>query len=417
MSEPEITTLFASGAGELRRRALATLIRLLGDFDLAEEAVQEAITVGLATWPRDGMPANPLAWLVSVGRRRTIDRLRRERRFGEYEQRGLLAPPPADATEPVDEEWIDDRLRLIFTCCHPALALDTQVALTLRTVCGLSSDAIARAFMLPVSTLQQRLVRAKAKIRAAGIPYRVPEPEQFPERLDGVLAVIYLIFNEGYSPTSGEAVTDPSISAEAIRLARLLVDLGHGPQFREAKGLLALLLLHDSRRAARLAADSELVLLEEQNRALWDRAQIDEGLRLVEEALNEGPARSYSIQAAIAALHARADTPKQTDWRQIAALYTLLLHRAPSPVIELNHAVAIAMAGDLERGLLLLDALRAGGTLGGYHLLEAARADLLRRLGRRDQAADAYRAAISQARLAPEKRFLEKRLEKTLEGA
>jgi RNA polymerase sigma-70 factor (ECF subfamily) len=403
-----VPALLAHDAGELRRRTLATLIRLLGDFDLAEEATQEAMTAALETWPRDGAPRQPLGWLVSVGRRRVIDRLRRARRFAEIESSGELAPAPV--ADGVEDEWPDDRLRLIFTCCHPALALEAQVALTLRTVCGLSSEAIARAFVLPTPTLQQRLVRAKAKIRDAGIPYQVPDPDALDERLDGVLAVLYLIFNEGYSPTSGERLVEASLCREAIDLARILVELGSGAAFREAKGLLALLLLHDSRRSARLSADGELVLLEDQDRGRWDRGQIEQGLRLVDEALRQGPAGPYSIQAAIAALHARADRAADTDWPQIASLYAFLATRTPSPVVELNRAVAVAMAGDLDRGLLLLDALRAGGALRDYHLLDAARADLLRRAGRAVEALAAYRLALAGTRLAPERRFFERRI-------
>ncbi len=427
MTPEQIEALFSRDAGDLRRRALATLIRLLGDFDLAEEVLHDAIAIAIAVWAREGEPRNPSAWLVSTGRRKAIDRLRRARRFDALEARGLLDPMPPETSGPspngqfeaptpdhpdatTADAWPDDRLRLIFTCCHPALALEARVALTLRTVGGLGSDEIARAFVLPVATLQQRLVRAKAKIRDAGIPYREPEAHELAERLDGVLAVLYLIFNEGYSPSAGQEVTDINLCAEAIRLTRLLTELGTGSEFREARGLLALLLLQDSRRAARVSSDGEIVLLEDQDRALWNQDQIAEGLPLVDRVLGEGPAGSYAIQAAIAALHARARTPAATDWRQIAALYTLLAHRAPSPIVELNRAAAIAMAGDLDRGLLLLEALRAGGSLRGYHLLEAARADLLRRLDRRQEAADAYRAALSLARLAPERRFLERRL-------
>ncbi|MEO8503928.1 MAG: DUF6596 domain-containing protein [Acidobacteriota bacterium] len=418
MSPDDLAGLFESGGGEIRRRALATLIRLLGDFDLAEETLQDALTVALAQWPRSGAPANPSAWLVAVARRRAIDRLRRARRFTEIEAEGHLSVPalgPTD-TDEQDAEWPDDRLRLIFTCCHPALALEAQVALTLRTVCGLSSEEVARAFMMPIATLQQRLVRAKAKIRAAGIPYRIPGSSDLPERLDGVLAVAYLIFNEGYAPTSGDELIRPALCEEAIRLVRLLCELaGASPDYREARALLALLLLQDSRREARLSAAGEVLLLDEQDRRLWSSARIEEGLGLVETALREGPAGAYAIQAAIAALHGRAHAPQDTDWRQIAALYTLLAHRAPSPVVELNRAVAIAMAGDLDRGLLLLEALRASGVLAGYHLLESARADLLRRQGRISEAAEAYRAARALARLAPEQRFLERRL-RELEG-
>jgi RNA polymerase sigma-70 factor, ECF subfamily len=391
-------------------RALATLIRLLGDFDLAEEALQDAFAAAVAAWREDGVPRSPRAWLVAVAQRRAIDRLRREKRFAvkreELQRAAELTSDGPDEPEALE----DDRLRLVFTCCHPALAPEAQIALTLRAVCGLSTEEIARAFLVPLSTMAQRLVRAKAKIRAAGIPYAVPGPEVFGERLDSVLAVVYLVFNEGYAATAGEDLVRRELCGEALRLGRLLVELAGGRrQWREAEALLALMLLHDARREARAAADGSLVLLEDQDRARWDRARILEGLDHVERALRAGPAGQYALQAAIAALHASAPAAAETDWRQIAALYDLLLHVLPTPVVELNRAVAIAMVDGPARGLLLLDALEAGGKLRGYHLLEAARADLLRRLGRRAEARAAYLEAARLATLEPERRFLEAR--------
>jgi RNA polymerase sigma-70 factor (ECF subfamily) len=401
-----------------RSRVLATLIRLLGDFELAEEALQDALAAALETWPRDGVPANPRAWLVTAGRNRALDRLRRARlHASKLRQLGAVSES-AGAFPESDDEIEDDRLRLIFTCCHPSLAPEAQVALTLRTVCGLSSEEIARAFLLPLPTLAQRLVRAKHKIRSARIPYQVPGPELLAERLDSALAVVYLVFNEGYAATAGDTLVRRELCCEAIRLGRLLVELGRGqPEWREAGALLALMLLHDSRRDARLAADGRLVLLDEQDRARWDQAQIAEGLALVEAALGSGRAGPFALQAAIAALHARAQRPGGTDWAQIAALYGLLLQQRPSPVAKLNRAVAVAMVDGPERGLLLLDALAARGELRGYHLLPAARADLLRRLGRRDEAAAAYRTALDQVQTEPERRFLERRLAELSEDA
>jgi RNA polymerase sigma-70 factor (ECF subfamily) len=398
-----------------RQRALATLIRLLGgDFDLAEDMLQEAFAEAVARWPETGVPRNPRAWLVSTARFKGLDRLRRRSRFEEKQREiawtiPLAEPPDVAALEGgYDGELGDDRLRLIFTCCHPALAIEAQVALTLRTLCGLETDEIARAFLVPVPTLAQRLVRAKQKIRAAGIPYRVPPPDLLAERLDAVLCTLYLVFNEGYAATAGPDLLRVELCAEAIRLARLLLELL--PEETEPRALLALMLLHHARRNARLDSAGEIVLLEDQDRALWDRNEIAEGLALVEEALRSGGARPYALQAAIAALHARATTAAETDWPQIAELYRLLLDRQPSPVVELNRAVAVAQACGPEAGLRLLDDLETRGVLPGYHLLPAARADLLRRLGRTAEAAEAYHRALDLAGNPAEQRFLERRL-------
>jgi len=392
-------------------RALATLIRLLGDFDAAEEALQDAFATAVVQWERDGVPSNPRSWLISTGRNRMIDRIRRDERFVRvttslgFETEVAIAP-----IEPADESDVeDDQLRLIFTCCHPAIARDAQVALTLRTICSLTTEEIARAFLVSTPTMAQRLVRATGKIRSAGIPYRVPPPSEFADRLDAVLSVIYLVFTEAYSATSGDAVVRRELSNEAIRLGRLLVELM--PDATEANGLLALMLLHDSRRDTRMSEDGELVLLEDQDRSRWDREQIDEGLRRVHEALNGGAAGPYAIQAAIAALHSQALTAADTDWRQIAALYALLSQIAPSAVVELNHAVAVAMVDGPGEGLRLMNAIAARGELRDYHLLHAARADLLRRLDRRDEAIAAYEAALGLVTLEPERRFLTSRID------
>jgi len=387
------------------RRVLATLIRLLGDFDIAEEALHDAFAAAVEQWPKDGPPANPRAWLVSTGRFKAIDSMRRRARF-DASQGKLAEQLEADAS--ADAEWDDDgvpddRLRLIFTCCHPALQADAQIALTLRTVCGLTTEEIAHAFLTQPPTLAQRIVRAKNKIRDARIPYEVPTRAALAPRLDAVLHVIYLVFNEGYSASSGASLTRQELSAEAIRLGRLLVELLPEP---EAVGLLALMLLHESRRAARTSPEGELVLLEEQNRASWDRERIAEGLALVERALGSNRFGPYAVQAAIAAVHAEATSAAATDWPQIAALYGVLAGIDASPVVQLNRAVAIAMADGIEQGLALLDTVH----LPGYHLLPAARADLLRRLGRLDDAAAAYREALGLVTNEAERRFLERRL-------
>ena len=393
-------------------RVLATLIRLLGDFDVAEEAMQDAFAAALTQWERDGVPSNPRAWLVSAGRHRAIDRMRRDARFAaraaEIAAESGAAAPATEATTDDDSGVEDDRLRLIFTCCHPALSREAQVALTLRTICGLTTEEIARAFLIPTSTMAQRLVRATGKIRDARIPYRIPMASELSDRVDAVLAVVYAVFTEGYAATAGDSLTRREMCTEAIRLARLLSSLM--PDATEVDGLLALMLLHDARRATRTSGGGDLVLLEDQDRTQWDAAQIGEGSLLVERALQRGPAGPYTIQAAIAALHAQAPTADATDWRQIGALYALLLQYAPSAVVELNHAVAVAMTDGPEKALLLIDAIEARGELRTYHLLHAARADLLRRLGRTSEAAGAYESALARATLEPERRFLQRRL-------
>jgi len=391
------------------RRVLATLIRLLGDFDLAEEALHDAFRAALEQWPRDGVPANPRAWLVSAGRFKAIDGMRRRKRFDSLDDVGDKADiAVVDAAAWADEESVeDDRLRLIFTCCHPALSSDAQVALTLREVCGLATEEIAQAFLTPAPTLAQRIVRAKAKIRNARIPYEVPTRPELPERLDAVLRVIYLVFNEGYAASSGVVVTRQDLSAEAIRLGRLLVDLLPEP---EAVGLLALMLLHDSRRAARSSPSGDLILLDEQDRSLWNRDQIAEGTRLVERALASRRPGPYAIQAAIAAVHAGAPDAAATDWAEIVGLYDVLSRADASPVIALNRAVAVAMRDGPAAGLVLIDAILDRGDLLDYRLAHAARADLCRRLGRTADARASYERALALTRQEPERRFLERRL-------
>jgi RNA polymerase sigma-70 factor (ECF subfamily) len=391
------------------RRVLATLIRLLGGFDSAEEAMHDAFTAALDSWPSDGVPENPRAWLISTGRFKAIDRLRRGARFNAAlaataEQLEASAPHASDFG---DDSLEDDRLRLIFTCCHPALSADARIALTLREVCGLETEEIARAFLIPAPTLAQRIVRAKGKIRDAQIPYQVPSRAELPERLDAVLHVLYLVFNEGYSASSGETVIRHDLSAEAIRLGRLLIELLPEP---EAIGLLALMLLHDARRPARTSPAGELILLDEQDRSVWNREQIQEGLALVERALASRRFGPYTLQAAIAAVHAEAPTAAATDWRQIVGLYEVLLRVEPSPVVELNRAAAIAMRDGPEIGLALVDAILARGELADYHLTHSARADLCRRLGHTPEAIAAYERALKLTTQAPERRFIERRL-------
>jgi RNA polymerase sigma-70 factor (ECF subfamily) len=390
------------------RRVFATLIRLLGDFDLAEEALHDAFRAALEQWPRDGVPANPRAWLVSAGRFKAIDGIRRRARFVAIDDVAEQVDAVADDSPAWDDESIeDDRLRLVFICCHPALSPDAQVALTLREVCGLTTEEIAQAFLSTAPTLAQRIVRAKAKIRDARIPYQVPTPAELPERLDSVLRVVYLVFNEGYSASSGQSLTRLDLSGEAIRLGRLLVELLPEP---EAIGLLALMLLQESRRAARTSPAGELVLLADQDRSLWNRDQITEGSRLVERALTSRRFGPYTLQAAIAAIHADAASADATDWSEIVGLYDVLLRADPSPVVELNRAVAVAMHDGPAAGLVLVDAILARGELQDYRLAHATRADLCRRLGETAQARASYQRALALTRQEPERRFLERRL-------
>ncbi len=398
------------------RRVLATLIRLLGDFDLAEEALHEAFTTALEQWGREGLPKNPRTWLVSVGRFKAIDNIRRRARFDSSlaQIANELGPNTENPFETEDEDIEDERLRLIFTCCHPALSPDAQIALTLRTVCGFTTEEIAHAFLTPPPTIAQRIVRAKAKIRDARIPYEVPSHADLPDRLDSVLHVIYLVFNEGYSASFGESLTRHDLSSEAIRLGRLLVELLAEP---EAIGLLALMLLQESRRAARVSPTGELILLNEQDRSLWDRAQITEGLSLIQQALASRRFGPYTIQAAIAAVHARAATADGTDWNQIVALYDILIQADPSPIIELNRAVAVAMRDGPEAGLVIIEAILARGDLNDYHFIHSAHADLCRRLGKTAEARASYERALLLTQQKSEREFLERRLRELYNNA
>jgi RNA polymerase sigma-70 factor (ECF subfamily) len=417
MIADEVARLYREEHGRL----LATLIRLLRDFELAEESLQEAYATAVDVWTREGLPRAPRAWLVSTARFTAIDQIRRSAAFARRQEdlaREIAAleqdggdAVDLDAEADSDAHFPDERLRLIFTCCHPALAADVRVPLTLRTLCGLTTEEIARAFLVPAPTMAQRLVRAQRKIRDARIPYRVPPPEDLPERLEGVLRVVYLVFNEGYAATSGESLTRHDLCAEAVRLGRMIVELL--PEQAGAIGLLALMLLHDARREARTGPLGDVILLEDQDRSRWDAQKIAEGLALVERALARRRAPfpdAFTVQAAIAALHAQAPRAEDTDWRQIAALYGVLLRVEPSAVVELNRAVAVAMADGPEHGLRILDGLSERGVLRGYHLLPAARAALLVRVGRVDDAIDAYRTALRLVQNEPERRFLEQRL-------
>lgn len=391
------------------RRILATLIRLLGDFDLAEEAMHDAFAAAMEQWQRNGVPANPRAWLVSAGRFKAIDVMRRQARFDSSQENLVeqFKADPIDPAEQLDESVKDDQLRLIFTCCHPALSPDARVALTLREVCGLTTEEIASAYLTTPSTLAQRIVRAKAKIRDARIPFEVPSQDELPDRLDAVLQAIYLVFNEGYSASSGGSVTRPDLSSEAIRLGRLLMELLPEP---EVAGLLSLMLLHESRRSARTLPTGDLILLEDQDRSRWNREMIAEGLELVQRVWTSQRLGSYTLQAAIAAVHAEASSAAETDWAQIVGLYNLLMRVNPSPVVELNRAVAVAMRDGPLAGLELIDAILARGDLTDYHLAHSARADLCRRLGRKDEAHASYERALALTKQEPEQRFLQRRL-------
>lgn len=389
------------------RRVFATLVRLLGNFDLAEEALHDAFAAAMAQWPREGVPENPRAWLVSAGRFKAIDAMRCRARFDASLTELADRLDTGSAPDELDDGVEDDRLRLVFTCCHPALVPEAQVALTLREVCGLTTEAIASAFLVAPTTLAQRIVRAKAIIRDAGIPYEVPSREELPDRLESVLQVIYLVFNEGYAASSGATLTRSDLSAEAIRLGRLLVELLPDS---EALGLLALMLLQDSRRAARTSPSGDLILLEDQDRSLWISQQIDEGQALVEQAFASTQIGPYALQAAIAAVHSASPNPNATDWSQAVALYDILWRVTPSPVVELNRAVAVAMRDGPEAGLALIDAILSRGDLADYHLAHAARADLCRRLGQQAEARASYERALALAQQEPERRFLERRL-------
>ncbi|HST06799.1 MAG TPA: RNA polymerase sigma factor [Gemmatimonadaceae bacterium] len=390
------------------RRVLATLIRLLGDFDLAEEALHDAFASAVEQWTEEGIPGNPCSWLISTGRFKAIDRLRKNARLEPTDASVLDRIEAAEIPSDDEDTVEDDRLRLIFTCCHPALSPDAQVALTLREVCGLTTEEVARAFLTPASTLAQRIVRAKGKIRDARIPYEIPSRADLPARLDTVLHVIYLVFNEGYLASSGASLTRADLSAEAIRLARMLVQLMPEP---EAIGLLSLMLLHESRRASRTTADGEMILLEDQDRARWDSRQISEGVELVENALASRRFGPYTLQAAIAAVHAEATSPAATDWPQIVGLYDVLLRADPSPIIELNRAAAIAMRDGPEAGLALIDAILVRGDLADYHLAHAARGDLLRRASRTEDAIVAYERALDLSGQDAERSFIKRRIE------
>jgi RNA polymerase sigma-70 factor (ECF subfamily) len=408
MSEEQTTDMRATVDTVYRaesRRVFATLIRLLGDFDAAEEALHEAFRAALEQWPRDGVPTNPRAWLVSAGRFKAIDAIRRDARVDELDDEAAenMAAPDVPETEDIE----DDRLRLIFTCCHPALHPDAQVALTLREVCGLTTEEIARAFLTAPPTLAQRIVRAKNKIRDAKIPYQVPAPEDLPDRLDSVLRVIYLVFNEGYAASSGETLTRHDLSGEAIRLSRLIVGLLPEP---EAMGLLALMLLHESRRTARVQPSGDLILLEDQDRSLWNREQIAEGSALAERALATRQIGPYALQAAISAVHAEAPSAAATDWTQIVGLYDVLARLEPSPIVALNRAVAVAMRDGPAAGLTLVEVILADGELADYRLAHAVHADLCRRLGKTVEARASYQRALQLTQLVPERRFLERRL-------
>jgi RNA polymerase sigma-70 factor (ECF subfamily) len=396
------------------RRILATLIRLLGDFELGEDAMQDAFAAALERWPRDGVPANPRAWLISTGRFKAIDGLRRRARFDASQEQiaDQLETEPTDPVGADGDSVADDQLRLIFICCHPALAPEARVALTLREVCGLTTEEIARAFLTAPPTVAQRIVRAKAKIREARIPYLVPAANELSDRMDAVLQVVYLVFNEGYCASSGDSLTRSALSGEAIRLGRLLNELLPEP---ETSGLLALMLLQESRRPARTSATGELILLEQQDRSLWNREQLAEGVALVERALRSRRFGPYTLQAAIAAVHAEAVEASATDWSQIVALYSLLARAEPSPVIELNRAVAVAMRDGPRAGLEIIDGLLARGELAQYYLAHSARADLCRRLGRGEEARSSYEKALTLARQEPERRFLQSQLNKLVQ--